>query len=88
MHKRSVANDSGKTTRTAKLFRNGKNQAVRLPRELEMHAQEVIIEQHGTKLVLIPKASTWEEYFASANRLTDDFPDDIDDLPFEAREEF
>lgn len=82
------SNDRGTTTRIAKLFRNGKNQAVRLPKEFEIQAKEVIIEKHGTKLVLIPKLSNWDDYFASGQRLTDDFPDDIEDPPFESREEF
>lgn len=86
MQKTPVSNDRGKTTRIAKLFRNGKNQAVRLPREFEIQAKEVTIEKHGTKLVLIPKVSNWEDYFASAHRLSDDFPDDIEDLPLETRE--
>ncbi|MBS3779294.1 MAG: AbrB/MazE/SpoVT family DNA-binding domain-containing protein [Desulfovermiculus sp.] len=77
------SNDRRKITRIAKLFRNGKNQAVRLPREFEMQAKEVIIEKHGTKLVLIPKMSTWEDYFASAHQLEENFPEDIEDLPFE-----
>lgn len=88
MQNPSESDQRGTTTRIAKLFRNGRNQAVRLPREFEMQAKEVIIEKHGTKLVLIPKVSNWEDYFASGHRLTDDFPDDIEDLPFETREEF
>ena len=86
MQKTPASKDRGKTIRIAKLFRNGKNQAVRLPREFEIQAKEVIIEKHGTKLVLTPKVSSWEDYFASGHRLTDDFPDDIEDLPFETRE--
>ncbi|MDZ7761328.1 MAG: antitoxin [Desulfovermiculus sp.] len=73
--------------RTAKLFRNGRNQAVRLPKEFEMNVREVIIHRHGTSLILTPKHDTWEDYFASAQTLSDDFPDEMSELHFEAREE-
>jgi antitoxin VapB len=73
--------------RVAKLFRNGRNQAVRLPREFEMKAREVIIRKQGASLILTPKPETWQDYFASARRLSEDFPDDIVDPPYEARED-
>ncbi|MFO8239952.1 MAG: antitoxin [Thermodesulfobacteriota bacterium] len=73
--------------RIAKLFRNGKNQAVRLPKEFEMDARAVLIHRQGDKLILSPKPDTWEDYFASAQTLSDDFPDDISELPLEFREE-
>jgi len=86
MQKEPISDDNEKTTRIAKLFRNGKNQAVRLPKEFEIQAKEVIIQKQGNKLVLIPRPPTWDNYFASAKQLQD-FPDDIDELPFETREE-
>ncbi len=73
--------------RSAKLFRNGRNQAVRLPKEYEINASEVIIRKQGSDIVLTPKPSTWDDYFASSHRLLDDFPNDIDDLNFETRDE-
>ena len=73
--------------RIAKLFRNGKNQAVRLPKEFEMNVSAVLIHRQGDKLILSPKPDTWQDYFASAQTLSDDFPDDISELPFEFREQ-
>lgn len=87
MSKEPAGKNQGDAIRTARLFRNGKNQAVRLPREFEMKASEVIIRKQGASLILTPKPETWQDYFASAQRLGDDFPEDIRDLPFEAREE-
>lgn len=72
--------------RTARLFRNGSNQAVRLPRDLEIDADEVLIRRDGDSIVLTPKPRSWDDYFARAQRLTQDFPDVIDDLPPQARE--
>lgn len=67
-------NDHGQNSRaghkrTARLFRNGRNQAVRLPREYEIQAEEVYIERSGGALVLTPKPQTWDSYFAHARRL-------------------
>ncbi|MCF8112024.1 MAG: type II toxin-antitoxin system VapB family antitoxin [Desulfobacteraceae bacterium] len=87
MNKEPARKNQGSAIRTARLFRNGKNQAVRLPREFEMKASEVIIRKQGESLILTPKPETWQDYFASAQSLGDDFPEDISDLPFETREE-
>lgn len=87
MHKTQSPARFGRTQRVAKLFRNGKNQAVRLPREFEMQADEVIIRKQGADLILSPRPKTWEDYFTTARQLHDDFPQDIDELPFESREE-
>jgi antitoxin VapB len=40
--------------RRAAVFRNGRNQAVRIPREFEMASAEVMIHREGTRLVLEP----------------------------------
>jgi len=86
MNKDPATENHGDSVRTARLFRNGKNQAVRLPKEFEIHAREVIIRKQGANIILTPKPETWQDYFASAQRLEDDFPEDISDLPFETRE--
>jgi antitoxin VapB len=72
--------------RTARLFRNGSNQAVRLPRDLEIDADEVLIRREGDSLVLTPKPRSWDDYFARGRRLTEDFPDSLDDAPPQARD--
>ena len=87
MSKEPAGKNPGGSFRTARLFRNGKNQAVRLPRDFEIKANEVIIRKQRANLVLTPKPATWQDYFASAQRLDDDFPEDINDLPSEIREE-
>lgn len=40
--------------RYAALFRNGRNQAVRFPREFEMQGTEVLMRKEGDRLVLTP----------------------------------
>jgi len=37
-----------------RLFRNGRNQAVRIPKEFEMEGDEAIIHKEGNRLVLEP----------------------------------
>lgn len=40
--------------RKASLFRNGRNQAVRIPKEFEMPGTEVVLTKEGNRLVLEP----------------------------------
>lgn len=45
---------------TAKLFRNGRSQAVRLPKEFRFEGHEVSVRREGDAVVLEPlKARTW-----------------------------
>jgi len=71
---------------TAKVFRSGNSQAVRLPKEFQMDVNEVEIFRRGDEIVLRPRPKSWEDYFRSAGRFTDDFPDRIEDAPPEERE--
>ena len=49
----------------ARIFRNGRNQAVRIPVELSLDAETVTIERQGDALVLRPVASGgWDRFFA------------------------
>ena len=60
--------------RTARLFRNGANQAVRLPRDLEIDADEVLIHREDNRTVLTPKPRSWDDYSVRGRRLADDVP--------------
>ena len=40
--------------RRVKLFRNGRNQAVRIPREWEMSGEEAILRKEGDRLIIEP----------------------------------
>ena len=40
--------------RRVKLFRNGRNQAVRIPRELELPGEDAVIRREGRRLILEP----------------------------------
>ena len=43
--------------REVKLFRNGRNQAVRIPREFEMPGNQAILRKVGHRLILEPARS-------------------------------
>ena len=40
--------------RRVKLFRNGRNQAVRIPRELELPGRDAVMRKEGERLVIEP----------------------------------
>ncbi len=50
---------------TAKLFKNGRSQAVRLPKEFQMPGEEVYVRKEGKSVVLTPKDVVWEEFLKS-----------------------
>jgi antitoxin VapB len=57
----------------AKLFTNGKSQAVRLPKKYRFEGHEVYIKRIGNTVVLIPKDNPWEPFLKSLDKFTDDF---------------
>jgi len=63
--------------RHARLFRNGRNQAVRIPREFELPGEEVIIHKEGNRLIVEPvvKKRNLLELLATLEPLDEDFPD-------------
>jgi len=67
--------------RIVKLFRNGRNQAVRIPREFEIPGHEAIMRKEGERLVIepAPKKSLLE-ILKSLKPIADEFPP-IEDLP-------
>lgn len=49
-------------TATAKLFKNGRSQAVRLPKEFRFEGTEVAIRREGSSIVLEPIGETRFDY--------------------------
>lgn len=75
------------TERHASLFRNGRNQAVRIPREFEMEGSEVLIRQEGDSLILTPiRGNRLRDLLASWEPLDDALPE-VEDLPPQARDD-
>jgi antitoxin VapB len=61
---------------TAKLFKNGKSQAVRLPKEFKFQGNEVYIKRVGVNVILVPKDNPWESLRTRLDLFTDDFMKD------------
>lgn len=69
-------------TRRARLFRNNRSQAVRIPVEFEMPGEEVIIRRDGDRLIIEPvRAGTLLDLVAGWAPLDEPFPDIDSDLP-------
>ena len=62
--------------KTAKLFKNGDSQAVRLPREFRFAGKEVLIKRVGSAVVLLPKARCWDTLVESLEKFPPDFMSD------------
>lgn len=72
------------TARQVSLFRNGRNQAVRIPREFEFDAAEVMMRKEGDQLILSPvRAHRLLELLASWDPLDEDFTEPDDPPPQE-----
>ena len=71
--------------KTAKIFMNNRSQAVRLPKEFQFKTQEVFIRKQGDEVVLSPRPKDWSAYLADHPVASDNFMEDVEDLPFEER---
>lgn len=61
---------------TAKLFENGRSQAVRLPKECRFSGSEVAISKIGDIVILVPKENKWSGFLNSLELFSDDFMSD------------
>jgi antitoxin VapB len=69
------------TERHVRLFRNGRNQAVRIPREFELPGEDAIMRKEGNRLVLEPaQRKSLREVLATLSPIEEDFAP-IDDPP-------
>ncbi|MCG5260731.1 AbrB/MazE/SpoVT family DNA-binding domain-containing protein [Cupriavidus gilardii] len=69
--------------RHVRLFRNGRNQAVRIPREFELPGEEAIMRREGDKLIIEPiPVTSFRALLAQWEPLDETWPD-IDDRPAE-----
>ena len=73
-------------TGTAKIFKHGRSQAVRIPKEYRFSCDEVLIEREGERVILTPRPQSWRDYFARASRFSDNYPEHVADTPPQERE--
>lgn len=58
---------------TAKLFMNGRSQAVRLPKAYRFQGDEVFVKRMGNAVLLIPSDEAWKTLFDSLSDFSDDY---------------
>lgn len=73
--------------KTAKIFKNGRSQAVRLPKEFQMKGDEVYIKRLGTAIMLLPKKSPWDPFISALGKASDDFMSDREQPAHQTRED-
>ena len=71
---------------TAKIFRNGKSQAIRLPKEYRFQGNMVYLKQVGNAVVLIPEQDSWQTLIESLAQFSDDFMIERQQPPTQERE--
>jgi antitoxin VapB len=76
----------------AKIFMNGRSQAVRLPLEFRFDCKEVYIEKQGDAVILGPKpdnlAERWRDFFENTEPFPEDFLVDRGGAPPQERKWF
>ncbi len=63
---------------TAKVFRSGNSQAIRIPRELQTNLKELSIRKVGDGYILFPADDPWLPLRLSIGQIPDDFMEDRD----------
>jgi len=77
----STGTNAVQTQRKVSLFRNGRNQAVRIPRGLELPGDEAVLRKEGDRLILEPAHPTsLLGLLDTLSPIDETFPD-IDDSP-------
>jgi antitoxin VapB len=58
---------------TAKIFQNGKSQAIRLPKEYRFVGTKVYVKRISNAVFLIPERDSWQTLIESLDQFSDDF---------------
>ena len=58
---------------TAKVFENGRSQAIRLPKECRFSSDEVMVNKIGDIVILLPKQNKWDSFMRTIDMFSDDF---------------
>jgi len=74
--------------KTAKLFHNGRSQAVRLPKEYRLSGKDVYVRKIDEMILLLPKKAPWGSLIKSLDRFSEDFMSERDRPPAQKRAGF
>lgn len=58
---------------TAKIFQNGRSQAIRLPKAFRLPGTEVKISRDGSRIILEPLEQSWDDWLLAIEQFSDDF---------------
>jgi len=72
---------------TAKIFTNGRSQAVRLPKECRFSGDDVYIKKFENLVILMPKDDPWAVLIDSLDNFSDDFLDKREQPEVQTRDE-
>jgi antitoxin VapB len=61
---------------TARVFKSGNSQAVRLPKEFRIEGDRVYIKRDGDAIVLLPCEKSWQGLLEAIEMFSDDFMED------------
>jgi antitoxin VapB len=61
------------TSQIAKIFMNGRSQAVRLPKEFRFDCEEVYVTKQGDKIIISPSKPTWDDFFSQDSAFDDNY---------------
>ena len=68
--------------RRVKLFKNGRSQAVRIPREFELPGEDAVMRKEGSRLIIEPAAPrSLLALLATLKPLAETFPPVADPMP-------
>ena len=66
---------------TAKIFQNGRSQAIRLPKAFRLPGTEVKISRDGSRIILEPLEQSWDDWLLAIEQFSDDFMAEGRDQP-------
>ena len=70
---------------TAKLFQNGKSQAVRLPKEFRLKGERVYVKRMGNAVILLPYSAPWQPLVDSLALFSHDYMSSRKQPPIQKR---
>ncbi len=72
---------------TAKLFLNGRSQAVRLPKECRFSGDDVYVKKFENIVILMPKDNPWVSLVDSLEHFSDDYMDERNQPQVQVRDQ-
>lgn len=76
------------TIQIAKIFMNGRSQAIRLPKEFRFSCDEVYVRKVTDGILISPAKPSWDDFFDQDSAFGDDFLNDREDSPPQDRDPF